>query len=168
MLTKEQLEKLNAQIHSEANVSRLYLSVSHWASSKGLSGVSAFFKAQHESEEEHMHKLESYILATGGRVKVNALETPPAEFDSVLSVLKMALDKEIEVSNNINELVHFFLESRNYSTFNFLQWFVAEQHEEENLFRGLIEKAELLSSEQNGGFWLDKELGELASSIKKI
>ena len=76
--------------------------------------------------------------------------------------------KEIEVSNNINELVHFFLESRNYSTFNFLQWFVAEQHEEENLFRGLIEKAELLSSEQNGGFWLDKELGELASSIKKI
>ena len=151
MLNKDQLSRLNEQIFSEANVSRLYLAVSLWAKSKGLNGVAAFFKSQHEDEEEHMHKLEDYIISTGGRVKFQALPAPPENFTSVAEVLKMSLETE-------NGLVDAFLREQDYSTFNFLQWYVAEQHEEEQLFRTLIEKAELIGEEASGLYWLDKEL----------
>lgn len=164
MLSDNQLQRLNNQIHAEASVSRLYLAVSHWASSKGLNGVASFFKNHHELEEEHMHKLENYIIATGGRVTLKAIEAPPSDFDSVSAVLQMALAKEIEVSNEINAMVELFLQEKNYSTFNFLQWFVAEQHEEEHLFRSLIEKAKLIGEEKNSIFWLDKELGKFESN----
>lgn len=158
MLNKDQLSRLNEQIFSEANVSRLYLAVSLWAKSKGLNGVASFFKSQHEDEEEHMHKLEDYIISTGGRVKFQALPAPPENFSSVVEVLKMSLETEIEVSKKINGLVDAFLREQDYSTFHFLQWYVAEQHEEEQLFRTLIEKAELIGEEASGLYWLDKEL----------
>ena len=162
MLTKEQLERLNDQVNTEASVSRLYLAVSCWAASKGLDGVARFFKGHHEEEEEHMHKIENYIISTGGKVSIRAIEAPPSDFKDVLSVLKMALKKEIEVSSNINKMVHLFLEEKNYSTFNFLQWFVAEQHQEEHLFRSLIEKAELIGTDKKGLFWIDKELKNMS------
>ena len=165
MLTEKQLVRLNDQIHAEASVSRLYLAISHWASSKGLSGVASFFKNHHELEEGHMHKLEEYIMATGGRVKVRAIEAPPEDYKSVAEVLKMALDKEVEVSEKINEMVDLFFQEKNFSTFNFLQWFVTEQHEEEHLFRSLIEKAELIGETERGIFWLDKELGKVGASL---
>ncbi|MBT6325126.1 MAG: ferritin [Bdellovibrionales bacterium] len=163
MLTERQLDKLNDQIHAEASVSRLYLAISCWAASKGLNGVAKFFKNHHELEEGHMHRLEDYIIATGGIVKVGAIEAPPSNFNSVADVLKLALEKEVAVSASINEMVDFFFKEKNYSTFNFLQWFVAEQHEEEHLFRGLIEKAELIGSDQRGLYWLDKELGNTSA-----
>lgn len=161
MLNTEQLKRLNDQVNIEASASRLYLSVSCWAASQGLDGVASFFKAQHEEEEEHMHKLEEYIISTGGRVVIGAVEAPPADFKDISSILKMALEKEVEVSKNINKMVHAFLQEQDYSTFNFLQWFVAEQHQEEHLFRSLIEKAELIGSDEKGIFWLDKELGNI-------
>jgi len=162
MHTKEQLKRLNDQVNREASVSRAYLAVSCWAASKGLDGVARFFKGHHEEEEEHMHKIENYIISTGGKVVIGAIEAPPSEFKDVLSVLKMALKKEIEISSSINEMVYLFLEEKNYSTFNFLQWFVAEQHQEEHLFRSLIEKAELIGTDKKGLFWIDKELKNMS------
>ena len=109
MLTERQLDKLNDQIHAEASVSRLYLAISCWAASKGLNGVAKFFKNHHELEEGHMHRLEDYIIATGGIVKVGAIEAPPSNFNSVADVLKLALEKEVAVSASINEMVDFFV-----------------------------------------------------------
>lgn len=163
MLNEKQLKRLNDQVSKEASVSRMYLSVSHWAASKGLDGVAAFFKAHHEEEEEHMHKLEDYIISSGGKVTIGAVPAPQSDFDGVQKVLEMALASEVEVSARINDMVHEFLQERDYATFTFLQWFIAEQHQEEQLFRSLIEKAELICGEEKGLFWFDKELGRLAS-----
>ena len=58
----------------------------------------------------------------------------------------------------INETVGIFLGDKDYGTHNFLQWFVAEQLEEEHLFRSLLSKAELIGEEGRGVFWIDKEL----------
>ncbi len=162
MLTERQLERLNAHVGVEAYVSRFYLSVSCWAISEGLNGVGAFFRKHHELEEEHMHKLMGYILETGGKVKVGNIEAPPQDFESVSQALKISLEKEKEVSLMINETVDLFLEKKDYSTYNFLQWYVAEQHEEEHLFRSLIDKVDLIGEADRGRFWIDKELASVA------
>jgi ferritin len=49
-----------------------------------------------------------------------------------------------------------------YSTFNFLQWYVAEQHEEEKLFKSIVDRLSLVGEDGKGLYFIDKELAELA------
>jgi len=93
MLTIAQQKRLNFHVAVEANTSRFYLSASCWAESQGLTGVASFYRQHHEQEEEHMHKLMDYILETGGRVLVDTVEKPPQEFESILSLLNLSLEK---------------------------------------------------------------------------
>jgi len=63
------------------------------------------------------------------------------------------------MSRNINSMVDLFLQEKDFATFNFLQWYVAEQHEEELLFRKIIDKIHLIGDNENSPFWADKEVG---------
>ncbi len=162
MLTEQQLERLNVHVAMEAQVSRFYLSVSCWAIFNGMPGVGAFFRGHHELEEEHMHRLMAYILEVGGKVDVGPIEAPQRDFESVSEALRLYFDKERVVSRKINDTVDAFLAEKDHSTCNFLQWYVAEQHEEENLFQTLIDKVELIGDEGRGRFWIDKELEQAA------
>ena len=164
MLTKKQMDRLNDHVAVEASASRFYLSISCWAISQGLDGVGQFFRNHHEMEEEHMHKLMGYILETGGRVVVGEVEAPPQEFKSISDALELSLEREKKVSEMINKTVDTFLAEKDYSSFNFLQWYVAEQHEEEHLFRTLIDKANMIGTDGRGQFWLDKELAKAAAA----
>ena len=51
---------------------------------------------------------------------------------------------------------------RSYYAFNFLQWYVAEQHEEEKLFKGILDKLELVGEDGKALFFIDKDLAALA------
>ncbi len=52
--------------------------------------------------------------------------------------------------------------TQDYSTFNFLQWYVAEQHEEEKLFKSIVDRLSLVGEDGKGLYFIDKELAELA------
>ncbi|MFQ5580688.1 MAG: ferritin [Nitrospiria bacterium] len=163
MLNKDQIDRLNAQIAGEAYTSRMFLSMSCWALGKGLKGIGAFFKDHHESEEEHMHTLMDYLIQTGGKVKVGPVEAPPEEFTGVRAAFQIALEREVSVSKEITKMVDLFLQEKDYSTFTFLQTFVAEQHEEDHLFRMILEKIDLIGDDNQGIFWIDKEISNLAN-----
>ena len=68
---------------------------------------------------------------------------------------------ELSITKSINELVSFMLENKDYSTFNFLQWYVAEQHEEEALFRGIVDKIKLIGEQSNGLYLADQYIKTL-------
>ncbi len=158
MLTDTQLQQLNKQIAIEENAARFYLALSCWATTKGLHGAANFFRSHHEQEDQHMHKLQEYVLATGGKISFPTVDSQADHFEGIIQVLKLCLEKETHVSQAVNKLVDSFLAEKDYSTFNFLQWYVAEQHEEENLFKTLIEKAEMIGEDGRGIYWIDKEL----------
>ena len=61
------------------------------------------------------------------------------------------------ITSKINELVGRTFEEKDYSAFNFLQWYVAEQHEEEKLFSGILDKLNLLGEDGKGLFLVDKD-----------
>ncbi|SPX40831.1 ferritin iron storage protein [Haemophilus influenzae] len=67
------------------------------------------------------------------------------DYSSLREVFEITLEHEKLVTSKINELVEVTFESKDYSTFNFLQWYVAEQHEEEKLFSGIIDRLILLA-----------------------
>lgn len=66
------------------------------------------------------------------------------------------------ITQQINKLAHVAFTSQDYSTFNFLQWYVAEQHEEEKLFKGILDKLELVGEDGKALFFIDKDLAALA------
>ncbi len=161
MLKKEVLDLLNKQVNLENYSSNLYLAMSSWCNAQGLEG-SASFLAKHSQEElQHMHKLFNYINETGSQSLIHSVDAPENIFKDIKEVFKLTFQHEQHITNKINELVDFTLEKKDYATFNFLQWYVSEQHEEEALFKSILDKIEIIGLDGRGLHLVDKEIGKL-------
>ncbi|HTO15393.1 MAG TPA: ferritin [Edaphocola sp.] len=168
MLSKTIQEALNNQVSMEAASSQAYLAMASWAEIQpGLDGVTNFFYQQSEEERVHMLKLIRYINERGGFGVVPALEQPTITFPSLKHVFEEFLKQEIIVSNSINELVGQCLDERDFSTHNFLQWYVNEQLEEEALARTLNDKLELVGEDKSGIYLFDKDIMLFRSAVTK-
>jgi ferritin len=164
MLSENMVGRLNRQINLEFYSSNLYLQMSAWCSHAGLEGCSAFLEQHAREEQGHMQKLFNYVNETGAMAVVGAIEAPPAEFKSLADVFKATYEHEKLVTRKINELAAAAFEEKDYSTFNFLQWYVAEQHEEESLFKGILDKIAIIGTDGRGLFFLDREIAKLVGA----
>ncbi|MDY4279497.1 MAG: non-heme ferritin [[Pasteurella] mairii] len=163
MLSQNVIKLLNDQMNLEFYSSNLYLQMSAWCEQNGFKGAAKFL-AEHAAEEmQHMRKLFTYLNETGALVVIGEIDAPPHEFSSLKQVIELTYEHEKLITSKINELVGKTFEEKDYSAFNFLQWYVAEQHEEEKLFSGIIDKLNLLGDDGKGLFLVDKDLGELAN-----
>lgn len=64
------------------------------------------------------------------------------------------------VTGLINDLVDLAIELKDHATNNFLQWFVAEQVEEEESSSGVLQKVKMAGESNRGLYMLDQELGK--------
>jgi ferritin len=168
MLSKNLQEALNKQLKHEAMSSQIYLAMASWADIQpGLQGVTEFFYEQSEEERQHMLKLMMYINERGGFGIVPALEQPIVTFQSLTRVFEEFLKNEMGVSESINEVVHLALQEKDYATHNFLQWYVAEQIEEERLARTLNDKLEMIGSDKSGLYLFDRDIVSYRGSLSK-
>ncbi len=167
MLPKKIQSALNKQISEEAYASNYYLSMASWCDREGLRGSAGFLYLHADQEKAHMMKLFHYVNEAGGHAIAPQIKEPPQEYKSVSNVFELTLKHEQTVTRLINELVELCLEEKDYSTFNFLQWYVAEQHEEERLFKSILDLIRIAGLEGRGLFLVDKEVGNIAGSLKK-
>lgn len=165
MLKKEMIQKLNEQLNLEFYSANLYLQMSAWCGNKGFEGASAFLKSHSQEEMEHMQRLFDYLDDTGSMPVLGAIEAPPVEFDSLTDIFKLTFEHEQLITGKINELAHAAMTLQDYSTFNFLQWYVAEQHEEEKLFNSILDKLAMVSTSEGGLFFIDQDLKRMAASV---
>jgi ferritin len=161
MLSKEIEKALNAQITVEAESSQVYLSMASWAETQGFEGVAAFMFAHSDEERMHMLKLIKFVNERGGHAKISTLKAPPVSFGSFKEMFQNLFDHEVMVSASINDLVHITLEQRDYATHNFLQWYVAEQIEEEALARNILDKINLIGDDKGGLYLFDNDVKQL-------
>ncbi|MCV5655860.1 ferritin-like domain-containing protein, partial [Escherichia coli] len=89
-------------------------------------------------------------------------EAPKHDFASLGDVFRETYEHEQMITEKINKLAHVAFTSQDYSTFNFLQWYVSEQHEEEKLFKGILDKIELVGEDGKALFFIDKDLAQMA------
>lgn len=164
MLSTQMIEKLNKQITLEMYSSNLYLQMGSWCESKGLEGSARFLYAHAKEELDHMRKLFSYVNGTGVMAVIGAIDKPKEDFKSIKDIFEMTMNHEKKITASINTLVEFALEEKDFSTFNFLQWYVSEQHEEEKLFNNILDKIEIIGIEGRGLFMIDKEIGTMTGS----
>lgn len=163
MLSSKVSQALNKQIELEASSSQYYLAMASWAETQGLNGVSQFLYAHADEERMHMIKLVRFVNERGGHGVVPALKQPPVTFKSVKAVFEEILKHEIKVTNEINNLVDITLKEKDYTTHNFLQWYVSEQIEEEALARQTVDKLKLIGDDKGGLYFFDRDMTALAS-----
>ena len=158
MLKKSVEKALNAQIEAESASSLFYLAMASWAETEGLNGVANFLYRHSDEERMHMLKLVRYVNERGGRSEISALSKPPKKFESVQEVFKLLFEHEVSVSKQINDVVDLCLKEKDYTTHNFMQWYVSEQIEEEALARNILDKLSLIGNDKGGMYLFDRDL----------
>ena len=163
MLNKKVEQALNKQIELEHFSSLIYLSMASWAEKNGFNGAAEFLYLHSDEEREHMLKIFHYVNDRGSHAIVPESKQPKIEYDSIKAVFEEIYEHEQFVSSEINKLVGICHEEKDYTTQNFLQWFVEEQIEEESLFSTILDKLNLMGGDKASLYMFDNELGTLAS-----
>jgi len=167
MVSKKVEQALNKQIDLEAASSQYYLAMASWAETQGLEGVATFLYTHSDEERMHMIKLVKYVNERGGKALIPALKAQPQSYKSVQYIFEEVLKHEILVSNEINALVETCLKEKDYTTHNFLQWYVSEQIEEEALARKVLDKLKLIGNDKSGLYFFDRDLSSVATAGSK-
>ena len=161
MLSNNVIKLLNDQMNLEFYSSNLYLQMSAWCEQQGFEGAAKFLSAHAAEEMQHMRKLFTYLNETGALAVITQIDEPPHQFKSLKEVLELTYQHEKLITSKINELVGRTFEEKDYSAFNFLQWYVAEQHEEEKLFNSIIDKFNLVGEDGRSLYFIDRDLATL-------
>jgi len=155
---------INEQIKKEEYSSRLYLQMATWCEVNGLGGAANFLYAQAEEERTHMLKFVHYLNDRGGHAKMMDLEQPPYEYKNISDIFEQVMKHEEFITESINEVYEVTLNEKDYTTGNFLQWFINEQIEEESTMRSILDKLQLVGNDKAGHFHIDKELEAMAAA----
>jgi len=158
MISETMQKALNGQLNAEMYSAYLYLSMSAYFESKGLKGFANWMRIQYREEMTHAEKFYDYINEREGRVVLAQIEAPPTDWPSPLAVFQDTVAHEQKVTALINELVNLAVEEKDHATNNFLQWFVAEQVEEEASVGEVRDKIKLAGETGGGMFMVDREL----------
>ncbi len=160
MVTEKMIETLNKQLNAELYSSYLYLSMSAYFEDINLRGFSNWMKVQAREELTHAMKFYDYLIELGKRVDLLAIQKPPKEWDSPLAAFEAAYKHEQHVTGLINNLVEMAIAEKDHATNNMLQWFVAEQVEEEASVDEIVQKIKLAGEDGRGLLIIDRELAQ--------
>lgn len=158
MLSSKMQKALNKQIAMEAAASQKYLAMAVWCDAAGLEGSAEFFYDHAEEERMHMMKIINYIQERGGLSIIPALTMPIQTYKNIEAVIDTAYQSEQKVTKSIHNLVNLAMTEKDHATYNFLQWYVAEQEEEEVLMRKIIDKMKLIGEGPQALYYIDQAI----------
>lgn len=159
MIKKKLEEAINKQINEELYSAYLYLSMATHFDDVNLPGIAGWMKAQAREEVEHAMRFYHYLTERGGRAVLQAINAPQSEWASPLAAFQDALKHEEYITSCIHNLVDLAASEKDHATVNMLQWFVAEQVEEEATAAEIVEKLKMIGDQGHALYMMDKELG---------
>jgi len=158
MIDERVCSALNRQLGAEIYSAYMYVAMASYFERKNLKGFANWMRVQVQEELAHAEKFHKYIVERGGRPVFGSIDSPPAQWASVLALFEAAYEHETKVTRSINELVDTALAARDHATDQFLQWFVAEQVEEESSFDEVIQQLRLADNNGAALLMMDREL----------
>lgn len=156
-------EALIKQMTKENHASQVFLSYGCWADVQGYGGIANFLYRHSQEERNHMIKFMRYILDRGGEPKVEPIPAPPKNPASLTECFNKVFEHEVDNTSSIYKLVDRAFEEKDWATWNFVQWFVKEQIEEEKLALELIDKLKIAGGDQA----TDESLFTLDQALEK-
>jgi len=157
-MNKKLLDEMNVQINKEIYSGYLYLSMAAHFEGENLSGFANWMTIQAKEELEHAMKFFEFLHEAGGKVVLDTIEKPDSDFGNPQKVFKQVLEHEQYVTNRIHLLYKLAIETNEYPTQIFLQWFVNEQVEEEKNATEILENLKLAGESGNALLMMDRAL----------
>jgi bacterioferritin B len=124
------VELLNRQIGHELAAQHQYLAVAIHFDRETLPRLRDFFFRQAIEERNHAMMLVQYLLDAGEHPRLPAVDAPQAEFGDIVAPVALALDQERRVTDQFNVLSAQARRDEDFSSEQFLNWFLKEQIEE--------------------------------------
>lgn len=158
MINKKIEEALNEQINAEFWSAYLYLSMSLHFEHEGRNGLANWFRIQFQEEQAHALALIDYLNARDGKVILKPIADVPSSWESPLAAFEATLEHEKKVTEKINNLYALAEQEKDFATRQKLNTFVAEQVEEEDTVRQIIDDLTLVGDDGTGLFQIDRQL----------
>ena len=136
--------QLNEQIANEFAAHQQYVACAVHYDAETLPRLAGFFYRQAMEERDHAMMMVRYLLDTDATVRIPGVAAPQTEFSDVVAPIALALEQEKRVSEQINALAAVARQSGDYSSEQFMQWFIKEQVEEVATMSDLLRVAERL------------------------
>ena len=168
MLSERMLKALNEQLNKELFSAYFYFGIAAYFKDKNLDGFASWMEAQAEEELGHAMKFYDYIFDRGGKVELERIEKPKQTFESPLKAFEAVYLHEVGVTQSIFKLVELAQEERDHATYQFLQWFVEEQVEEEATAKAIVDKLKIIGDHSQGIFMLDRELSQRVPKLRSL
>jgi len=168
-LSQMLVSALNAQMTKEAHASQIYLAYASWADHQGFNGIANFLFRHAEEERNHMMKILEYILNRGAEVQVTAIPAAHGNPAGINDCFEKIFEHEVENTKAVYKLVKMSLVEEDWATWNFMQWFVKEQVEEETLALNLLDKIKIAGGEKASSealYSLDRDLNGTPDSAE--
>lgn len=160
-LSKTICTALNNQMTKEAHAAQIYLSYAAWAAEAGYDGIANFLFRHANEERNHMMKILEYILERGAKVTVSAIPAPPANPKNVQDCFEKTFQSEVDNTEAIYKIVKLSFDESDWATWNFIQWFVKEQTEEETMVMNMLDKLKIAGGANASGeslYSLDRDM----------
>ena len=176
-LSKKVEDILNHQVLKEANAAQIYLSYGTWADEEGYAGVANLLYRHSQEERNHMMKVIEYIQGRGGRAKISALDAPPKDPKNLQECFNNIFKHEVDNTTAIYNIVTLTQDEKDWATYNFAQWFVKEQIEEETLAMDILDMLKIAGGDQatdESLLYFDSKMGamdddaELARNVSAV
>lgn len=165
MISPKIQDAINAQINAEFWSAYLYLSMGMHFEAEGHTGIANWFRIQFKEEQAHAEIFINYLLSRGGRVELQAIADVPTTWESPLAAYTDTLAHEEKVTALINNLYALAEAEHDYATRGKLDWFVAEQVEEEETAKSLIDRLKLIGDNGLALYMLDQELAQRVYNV---
>ena len=160
MLSEAMAAALNGQVNHEFFSSYFYLAMSNWCDENGLRGFGKWLRIQAEEEMAHAMIIYRYMGDRDTKVVLEAIEKPTQTFESLMAIIKAALEHERGVTQRFHKITALAEKENDYATTSFVRFFIDEQVEEEASFRDLIDQLKLVGEHGHAVFMLDREFGQ--------
>lgn len=134
-------ELVNQQIANEFFGSHQYVATAVYFDAANMPQTARIFYEHALEERTHAMRFVQYLLNRGLDVDIRPIRAVVNTFGSPIEALQNAVDRELEVSDQIFALADVAERDADRFGLEFIQWYVREQIEEETLFRTLLEVA---------------------------
>ncbi|MBI5239427.1 MAG: ferritin [Elusimicrobia bacterium] len=158
MLDKKLEKALNEQVVKEFYSAYLYLAMAGWFEEQVLPGLAKWMRVQAQEESCHALIFFNYLCEKGVQPVLGAIDAPPPKFKSATDIFKAVVAHERVVTASIHAIADLAVQLRDHATKQALEWFVAEQVEEEASADAMLRQAQRLEDEK-ALYLLDKDAG---------
>jgi len=142
-LSKGVTDALNTQIKNELESSQIYMGMTCWTDDEGWIGASKYFFKSAQEELVHMNKIYQYLFDRNCVAKVPTCGDVKQSFKDIREVVELSLEHEMAVTKMWNDISELAKKEGDNTTYEFAQWFLKEQTEEEEKFRNILFKMNL-------------------------